>query len=326
MKLARTLFAAVAAMGLATGMGNAQDRAGWPSDIRIGTASQGGTYSVIGNGMANLLAEKLGVNTSAEITGGPVQNVTMVQSGDHQMGFVTLGPAKEAWDGESVLAPGLEHKDIRALVPMYVTPFQVIALSSAGISSVQDLQGKRVNYGPATGTAGTYWPRILEIFDISTRSSFSGGSDAAGQLTDGLIDAIAFAGGVPIPFFSELAVQNDVKMFGLTEEELEAVFEALPAMSPFTIEAGTYAGHDYDQPTVGLWNFVIANASMPEDLAYEITKTVLENNEYMQQVHSVNRDMIVDNWDSNNVVPYHPGAVRYLQEQGIEVPAELIGE
>lgn len=326
MKMNKRFLGAVAAMVFCGGLAQAQTHEGWPADIKIGTASQGGTFAIVGSGIASLLSDKLGVNASAEITGGPVQNVTLLQTGEHQLALATLGPAKEAWDGLSPLAPGLEHHDLRALLPMYVTPFQTITLKSSGIELLADMDGKRVNFGPATGTSGTYFPKIYDILGIKARASFSGGADAASQLTDGLIDAVSFAGGVPIPFFSQLTVEADAVMFGLTEDERAKVLAAMPALSEFTIKAGTYSGYDFDQPTVGIWNFVLANASMPEDLAYEITKTVLENNDYMQQVHSVTRDMIAENWNANKVIPFHPGAARYLREKGYDVPDEMIGQ
>lgn len=152
---ARTVPAAVLAAAIATAAA-AQDRSDWPKQLTIGTASQGGTYFVYGNGFAAFISEVLGVDATAEVTGGPVQNVTLVQMGDHLMGLVTLGPAHDAWIGKSELAPGLEHTDVRALFPMYQTPFQVIALRSSGIDAVSDLAGKRVSVGPVGGTPGTY--------------------------------------------------------------------------------------------------------------------------------------------------------------------------
>ena len=313
--------AAVAAVVATSAM--AQDRSDWPSEITIGTASQGGTYFVYGNGFAGYISEALGVNATGEVTGGPVQNVTLVQTGDHLMGLVTMGPAYDAWNGKSELAPGLEHKDIRALFPMYQTPFQVVALKSSGITSVSDLAGKRVSVGPAGGTPGTYWPQFLTALGVEATISNAGAADAGGQLTDGLIDAFAFAAGVPISAFSELAAQQDVVMFGFTPEEQAKVLEAFPAMAPFTIPSGTYAGHDYDQGTVALWNFAIAHKDMPESLAYEITKLALENNDRMVQIHATASETLPENWDKNTFMPFHPGAVRYFEEKGITIPDTL---
>lgn len=318
----KTFTAAVVAGVMATAA-TAQDKTGWPSEMTIGTASQGGTYFVYGNGFAGYISEALGVNATGEVTGGPVQNVTLVQTGDHLMGLVTMGPAYDAWNGKSELAPGLEHKDIRALFPMYQTPFQVVALKSSGITSVSDLAGKRVSVGPAGGTPGTYWPQFMAALGVDATISNAGAADAAGQLTDGLIDAFAFAAGVPISAFAELAAQQDVVMFGFTEEERAKVLEAFPAMAPLTIPAGTYAGHDYDQQTVALWNFAIAHKDMPDSLAYEITKLALDNPDRMKQIHAAASETLLENWDKNTFMPFHPGAVKYLEEKGITVPDTL---
>lgn len=313
-------FAVAAALSLPA---MAQDKTGWPKEFTIGTASQGGTYFVYGNGFASYISETLGVNATGEVTGGPVQNVTLVQTGDHLMGLVTMGPAYDAWNGKSELAPGLEHKDIRALFPMYQTPFQVVALKKSGIKSVSDLKGKRVSVGPAGGTPGTYWPQFIKAVGVDATISNAGASDAAGQLADGLIDAFAFAAGVPISAFAELAASQDVVMFGFTDAELAKVQAAFPAMAPFTIPAGTYKGHDYDQKSVALWNFAIAHKDMPESLAYEITKLALENNDRMKKIHATAKETLLSNWDKNTFMPFHPGAVKYLTEKGIKVPDTL---
>jgi len=319
----KTLTALAAAATLVAGTAFAQDRSDWPSDITIGTASQGGTYFIYGNGFASYITEALGLNATGEVTGGPVQNVTLVQTSDHQMGLVTMGPAFDAWNGTSELAPGLEHRAIRALFPMYQTPFQVVALRSSGITSVSDLAGKRVGVGPAGGTPGTYWPLFMEALGVQASVSYAGASDAAGQLQDGLIDAFAFAAGVPISAFAELAASQDVVMFGFSEAELPVVLEAYPAMASLTIPAGTYAGHDYDQPTVALWNFAIAHEDMPDSLAYEITKLAMENSDRMVQIHAAASETLLENWDKNTFMPYHPGAVQYFTEAGITIPDNL---
>jgi uncharacterized protein len=316
---------AVALAAMAGSSAVAQDREDWPSDITIGTASQGGVYFVYGNGMAAFLAEELGVNASGEVTGGPVQNATLVQTGEHEIGLVTMGPMFEAWNGESELAPGLEHTDVRALFAMYETPFQGIALRGSGITSLGDLDGRRVSVGPAGGTPGTYWPRILEELGVNATVNYAGAADAAGQLQDGLIDAFLFAAGLPIAAFSQLAAEADVVTFSFTDEEHAQVLEAFPEVSDFTIPAGTYPVQEEDENSIAMWNYAVVHQDMPESLAYEITKTVLENNERMMQIHAAAVATVIENWDNNSFLPFHPGAVRYYEEQGIEIPEDLRG-
>lgn len=321
----RVTIAAAAAMIVAA-PAFAQDREGWPNSMTIGTASQGGTYFIYGTGLAGLISEALGVNTSAEVTGGPVQNATLVETGDHLMGLVTMGPAYEAWIGESELAPGVEHKSLRALFPMYQTPFQGVALQSSGIASVADVDGKRVSVGPAGGTAATYWPRFYEILGISPEISYSGANDAVGQVKDGLIDAFTFAAGVPIAAFAQIAAENPVNIFGFSEEDIAKILEARPELSRFEVPGGLYEGFPDPQTTVSLWNFAVAHKDMPETLAYEITKLVMDNNERMLQIHATAAETVSANVDKNSFLPYHPGAVRYFEEAGITIPDNLKGE
>ena len=320
-----TFAALAAATAMSVTMAHAQDRDGWPSDLTVGTASQGGVYFVYGNGLASFISEELGISASGEVTGGPVQNVTLLQMQEHDIGLVTLGPMFEAWMGESELAPGLEHRDVRALFPMYETPFQGIALCSQNITSVGDLAGKRVSVGPAGGTPGTYWPRFLEALDINASVSFAGAADAASQLQDGLIDAFVFAAGLPIGAFSQVAAEADACTFAFNDHEHAAILEAFPEVSSFTIPAGTYTVQDEDQASVAMWNFAVVHADMPESLAYEITKLVMENNDRMLQIHAAAAATLPENFVNNSFLPFHPGSVRWFEENGFEIDPDLRG-
>lgn len=301
------------------------DRADWPTSIAIGTASQGGTQFIYGTGMAGLISQNLGLNASGEVTGGPVQNATLVETGDHQIGLVTMGPAYAAWTGNSELAPGVEHSSLRALFPMYQTGFDIVTLASSGIEDVTGLTGKRVSVGPAGGTAATYWPVMFEELGVSANLSYAGANDATSQLKDGLIDAFAFAAGMPISAFAQIAAENEVNVFALTPEQQAQVTAAMPEVAAFEVPGGMYQNHPEGHPSVSMWVFTITHQDMPESLAYEITKLVMENNEAMMQIHATAAETLPENVDKNTFLPYHPGAVRYFDEIGVEIPAELRG-
>ncbi|MEQ8395753.1 TAXI family TRAP transporter solute-binding subunit [Thalassobaculum sp.] len=301
----------------------AQDRSGWPSSIVIGTGSQGGVYFTYGSGFATMISETLGVNASVEITGGPVQNVTLVQTGDHNMGFVTMGPAYEAFVGKSELMPGVEHKDIRALFPMYQTPLQAVTLSKSGVRSLADLNGKRIGVGPAGGTAATYWPRYFDAAGLKATISNAGANDSAGQLKDGLIDAFLFAAGIPTSAFTQLAVENDVTFISMSEADLQLFLKAEPALSPFTIAAKTYEDQPNDVQSVSLWNFAIAGKGMPDSLAYELTKLAMTNYDRMKQNHAAAKETKPEAYKFNSFMKFHPGAIRWFEENGYKIADNL---
>lgn len=299
------------------------DRSNWPSSLSIGTASQGGVYFVYGNGLAGFIGEKLGISASGAVTGGPVQNATLVQTKEQAIGLVTMGPMLDAWNGKSVLAPGLEHKDVRALFAMYETPLQAITMRSSGIAKLSDLNGKRISVGPAGSTADMYWRRILEALKIEATISNAGASDSAGQLKDGMIDAFLFAAGIPTGAFSQLAAEADVVTFSFSDDELASVLKDFPEVAAYTIPANTYSVQKADQKTVAMWNFVVVHKDMPDSLAYEVTKLALDNNPRMMQIHATAKATVAENWDKNTFLPFHSGAVRYYDEKGIQIPDNL---
>jgi uncharacterized protein len=325
MHVVGTIVAGLAGAVLVAGAAGAQDRSDWPQSVSVGTASQGGTYFIYGSGWANLVSEKLGINASAEVTGGPVQNAALVQTGDLEFGMVTMGPAYEAWTGESPLAPGLKHDKLRAMFPMYQTPFQIVALQSSGIDSVEDLDGKTVGVGPAGGTSDAYFPRFFETLGVDINKQNGGASDLAGQLQDGLIDAFAFAAGIPISAFSQLEAETEVNIFSFDEDQLDTLLETYPSAAAFTVPANTYSSIDDAQDTVAMWNFAVASADVPESLVYEIVKTIMENHDRMVEIHGAAEETVPDNFAKNSFLPFHPGAVRWFEENGYDIPDDLEG-
>src|SRR5690554_3062569 len=301
----------------------AQDRAGWPDNFTVGTASQGGTYFAYGSGWANFVAENLGVSGGAEITGGPMQNMALVHTGDLKFGLTTMGPARESMEGNSPLAPGMKMDNVCAMFPMYETPFSITALSSSGIKSISDIpDGARIGFGPSASTSDTYFPAILEELGVDFQRRNGGWSDLGGQLQDGLLDVIAFAAGIPIPAVSQLEVQTDVNIIEFTEEEQAQVLETFP-VSEFWIPASTYTTLEEDARAVSMWNFAIARCDLPEDFVYEVTKVTMENNDKMRNVHRSAETSIPENIVHNTVLPFHPGAVRWYEENGFEIDDDL---
>lgn len=328
MKLAQFLVAttalsvAVAGAALADNHG---DRTDWPESFTVGTASQGGTYFAYGSGWANLVAEELGLSGGGEVTGGPMQNMALVHTGDAQFGMTTMGPAAESLAGTNPIAPGLEMTNACAMFPMYQTPFSVTALSSSGITSVAEIPaGARIGFGPAGSTSDTYFPRMMEELGVEFDRRNGGWTDLGSQLQDGLLDVIAFAAGVPVPAVSQLEVQTDVNIIEFTEDEQAAIMAAFP-VSQFDIAADTYTTLESDARSVSMWNFAIANCDLPASFVYAVVDVVMSDNERMVNIHRAARTTIPENWDKNTVMNWHPGAAQWFEENaGADISDDMI--
>jgi TRAP transporter TAXI family solute receptor len=316
-------LAAPALIGIRPGF--AQSRAGWPRSLTMGTAAPGGTYALYGPAWGQLAQEATGVNISYRTTQGPNQNIVLVNNKQVELGMVTMGVALQAWNGEGAWTQGNKFRDIRAIFPMYDTPFHGIALKSSGITSHSDLAGKSVGVGPRGGTPGTYYPLILNHLGYQPSAvRYGSGADMAGQVQDRLLDAFLFASGVPIPAFSELEVQADVNYLDFTADEISKLTEKFPEMARGQLPMGTYRKQSEPLDIVGMYNFAIAHKSLPDDLVYEITKSVLGQNARLKNAISAASETLVANWNKNTFLPFHPGAARYLREQGQQLPDNLV--
>lgn len=318
--------AAVAAAGALPGAARAQVPASWPKSMTLGTASQGGAFAVYGQAWATLIGDLVKVPTSTQQTQGPNQNLVLVQTKRAELGMTTMGPAWEAWTGVLELNPGVKHTDVRALFPMYETPFQIVTLKRSNITSVAQLNGKTVGVGPAAGTPGTYFPRWFKELGYNVTIRNGAAADMASQLADGRLDAFAFAAGIPIPAFTELETQTNqgINFFSFTDAEIAKLLPTNPFISRFVIPVGTYKSLAQPQTTVAMWNFSIANKAIPDDLAYAITKATLENHQRLVTAIKAAETTVPENVVHNTFLPFHPGAVRYYKEKGITIKPELV--
>ena len=319
-------IATIAALAAASpALAQDEDRSDWPDSFTVGTASQGGTYFAYGSGWANLVGDELGLSGGGEVTGGPMQNMALVHTGDAAFGMTTMGPAADSVAGENPVAPGVAMDKACAMFPMYQTPFSITTLSSAGIGSVADIPaGAAIGFGPAGGTADTYFPRMLESLGVEFERRNGGYDDLGGQLQDGLIDVLAFAAGIPTPVISQLEVQTDVNVMGFTEEEEAQILEEFP-VAEFEIPADTYQSLDEPVISVAMWNFAIANCDLPESFVHAVTEVVMADHDRMMTVHEAARETLPENWDKNDALPWHPGAARWFEENaGADIPDDQV--
>jgi TRAP transporter TAXI family solute receptor len=297
----------------------------WPRALNMGTAAPGGTYALYGPAWGQIAQEATGVQISFRTTQGPNQNIILVQRREIELGMATMGVALQAWNGQGEWTQGNRFRDIRAIFPMYDTPFHGIALKASGITGHAQLSGRSIGVGPRGGTPGTYYPLILNHLGIRPSAvRFGSAADIAGQLQDRLLDAFVFASGVPVPAFSELEVQADVSYLDFTEEEQRRLTQQFPELAAGTLPMGTYRKQERPLRIVGMFNFAIVHRSLPEDLVYEITKSVLGQNARLKQAIAAASETLAENWTKNSFLPFHPGAARYLREAGHQVPDNLI--
>ena len=289
----------------------------WPDHLTIGTASPGGTYFVYGAGLAQILTrDARSSGGSARPTEGPAENIALLEAGEARLGFVTVGVALQAWNGTGIWAGKTPARLMRAIFPMYDTPFQLLALQDTNIRSIADMADKRIGVGPRGGTSATYFPDIFNALKVKANFVFGDWADLASQVHARSIDVLAVAAGVPFPSFIELEFKDKVRYIALSPEQFAALRLAMPELTPSRVPAGTYPSLLRPYQTVGLYNFAVAHAELPDDLVYNIVRVVFEKHEEMMEVHAAAAATVPANLERNTFLPLHPGAIRYYRQIG----------
>jgi uncharacterized protein len=229
---------------------------------------------------------------------------------------LVMGPAWDAWNGLAQWA-GKPEQSMRALLPMYETPFHVAVLATSPITSLTQLAGKRVGVGPAKGTAEGFFRGLMEATSLNVTLVNGSPSQHAQQLAQGEIDAFWFGAGLPVPAFEEAAKLAPIRVFGLSTSERAAFTQRFPYFAPYTVPAGTYAGQSQAIESVAVWNFVAVHRDAPNDLAYWLTRACLENATAITSRYPAARASTLANLRANTFMPFHPGALQYFKEKGV---------
>jgi TRAP transporter TAXI family solute receptor len=155
---------------------------------------------------------------------------------------------------------------------------------------------------------------------------FAGYGPSAEALQNGQVKGIGTPAGVPTGAVSQLMASagDGVTMLDFTDEQLATADGGRGLWTRYVIPAGTYPGQTADINTIAQPNFLATHADLPEENVYQITKTIYENLPFLQAIHPATKAMALEAAIAGLPVPLHPGAARFYQEQGIEIPARLI--
>ncbi len=317
------LAGVLAVLFVLPGSGVAQTRAGWPRSVTIGSASIGGVYFVVAGGWARIIGEKMALSATNRVTGGPVQNVQLVQTKEIELGMTTTGPLYEGLLGIGEFK-GRKMDAVRVAFPMYTSFGHWMVNGDSPIRSVADLSGRVASLGPRGGSAEFVGERVFEIFNVKPRRIvFLGFADGASAMRDGAVDANFGVIGLPVPAWVEASVTRPARFFGFTREQIETLAERFPWLARAAIRAGVYRGQDAAIPTIQMWNAAIVHKDMPEDFVYQLVKTMMDNRDLLATVHpTANEQLPVNTFYIK--MPMHPGAVRYFREQGVKLADEHI--
>lgn len=316
-----------AALGLVVSVVLAVAGAGFAqTNLSIATGGTGGTYYPLGGGLAELISQYIdGYSAVAEVTGASVENSGLVSRGDSDIALALADTVVQAYRGTDSFE-GRQLSNLRALGSMYPNAVQIVTFADSEISSLSDLVGMRVSVGaPGSGTEVSA-QTILNANGVTyddideQRLNFN---ETANALRDGQIDAGFWSVGPPTSSILDLATSRDIRILSLSAEEVANIQAADDVFATYTMPAGTYPGQDEAVTTVGTPNVLIVAAEMDEQLAYDVVRTMFARIDELREIHPAANNTTVEFSLGATPIPLHPGALRYYQEIGADVPERL---
>lgn len=293
------------------------------NQISITTGGTGGVYYPLGGGMANILSKYVpGMTATAEVTGGSVDNLKLIASGKSEVGFSMVDAA---WDGYKGAG---KFKDApvaaRTLMVLYPNRMQVVTVEGSGINKLSDLRGKRVSTGSPGSGVEVMALRVLEAVGIDPKKDIHqerlGAAESVNAIKDRKIDAFFWVGGVPTAAITDLAATPGVKVKLIDHSEAIAAMNQKygPLYVKGVIPANAYAGQDKPVENIDVWNILVTSDKMSNDMAYQIVKTLMEKKPELVAVHKEAGNIDLRYQAVGSPLPWHPGAKKYFEEQGIK--------
>src|SRR5918996_750942 len=250
-------------------------------NISIATGGTGGVYYPMGGGMAAMLSKYVrGMQATAEVTGGSVANLQLIGTGKPYLAMTMVDAGLDALKGQDKFNG--KPVPVRTLMVLYPNRMHVVTIEGTGVEKMADLKGKRVSTGSGGSATEVMAFRVIEAAGLDKDKDMKrerlGVAESVNALKDRKIDAFFWVGGLPTAAVTDLGATPNVKIKLIDHadivDKMNAKYNNLYTTG--VIPAKTYPGQDKDNAVTVVQNILVANAKMPDQVAYNIVKTFIE--------------------------------------------------
>ena len=289
--------------------------------VSIATGGTGGVYYPYGGGVAKVISDGVeGVEATAEVTHGTVDNLKFIANRSADIAFALADSLDDAYAGRAVFSD-FGAVPARALAVLFDNYNHVVTLEGTGIATVADLDGRIVSTGsPGSGTEISAL-RILEAAGVnpeSLRRQSLGASQSVGAIKDGKIEAFFWSGGIPTGSVLDLATTPGRTIRVLSTEALLPALQQQYGDAIYhneNIPQSTYPGMASDVVTIAVANVLVVHESMDSDLARRITESLFQHHDVLAAIHPMAALLSHETAVAGSPIPFHDGAIAYYREQ-----------
>jgi uncharacterized protein len=293
--------------------------------LSIATGGTGGVYYPIGGGLANLLSKYVpGMQATAEVTGGSIDNLKLIATGQPYIAFSMADAGQDAYRGEDKFKG--TKVPLRTLMVLFPNRMHVVTIEGLGINKMADLKGKRVSVGAPGSATEVMAYRVMEAAgldkDRDVKRERLSVAESVNAIKDRKIDAFFWVGGLPTAAVTDLANTPGIKIKLIDHGDTVAKMNKKygPLYVTDVIPKTTYKGMDADNKIATVWNILVSNQNLSDKTAYDIVKTIFDHKADLVAVHKESENFLLENQKASaSPIPFHPGAIKYFAERGVKL-------
>jgi uncharacterized protein len=283
----------------------------------LATGGTAGTYYPFGGSMAKIWNTKIpGMNVTAQTTGASAENVRLVNKKEAELALVQSDTVDFAFNAKEAFKEKLDK--MQAIAVLYPEVIQVVVRADSPVKSFADLKGMKVGVGaPGSGTEANF-RQLCDVYGVAkddVKAQFLSFSESAEAFKDKHIDAFIVTAGIPNSAIMDISTQNEIRILNIADDIVQKLTQKYPFLSPVKVPAGTYKGLSADVNTVAVNAVLIVATDIKEDVVYNLTKALFENQPELASAHAKGKELNLQAAIKGVSIPYHPGAVKYYKEK-----------
>ncbi len=284
----------------------------------LATGGTAGTYYPFGGAMAQIWSSKVkDLSVTAQTSGASAENVRLINKKEVELALVQSDTLDFAFGAKEAFKEPL--KGMSAIAVLYPEIIQVVVRADSPMKTFADLKGKKVGVGaPGSGTEANF-RQLMDIYGLKKEDinpQFLSFSESADAFKDKHIDAFIVTAGIPNAGIMDVATQHEVRILDIPADMAAKLTQKYPFLAAAKVPANTYKGQAADVSTVAVNAVLIAGNQLKDDLVYNMTKALFENQAALASAHAKGKELNLQYAVKGVSIPFHPGAVKYYKEKG----------
>ncbi len=288
-------------------------------EYTMATAGLSGTFYPYGGALCQIINRELGTNISATATSGGKENIALLANEEVDFALLDADMMSYALTGTEAYE-GKKIDTFSSIASLFPQVFQIVVAEDSEINSIADLKGKRVSVGDAGSGTSVNAQQVLEAYGITFEDinvNYISFKESASAFQDNSLDAFIGVAGIPTSAVTETSLTRDVRLLSIDDEHMDILLKKYAFFAPYIIKKDVYGLTD-DTETIAVNATLAALNTVSEEVVYNYTKAMFENQAELAEVNVKGEDLSIDTAINGLDLEFlHPGAAKYYKEVGI---------